>query len=319
MTGTMGVLVVALALSACTDEDDGPEPIADAGPDSGGDPEPDAAAEPDGGSADCTGSDGLPCLTLESGEPANFGCAYSEPSGGDPMPLELRASSHVTFGPPPEGTAIWIFPDAVIADVCEDPCIEVTTDAEGLAYVDLSAGEFAFRFPPTGDARGDLYDSCGYRSRYPDEDSRYLGFLTNGQLADGAEDLGRSPTGAALITGPVLDCDHEMVAGASVRVYVDGVEVVTGDGPTDPFIAYVVGLEISLDASTTGAFGRYFAGLPMSGPATVRVESYGARAAGADRVRVGCSEFRAFPDRYVQARVDPLRMQYPPGHGCAED
>ncbi len=290
----------------------------DAGAEDSG-PAVDARGPVDSGPS-CVGADGLPCLTTSFGAPANYSCAPSAPTPGEPRAITIMAVDDIGGGAAGAGVSIHVFPDNVVADACADGCIALTTDSMGRATVDLRADSWiAYRITSTGGGPEDIFGSVGYRIIRPTDTMKRIAFVTNGGVAGIADEVGRViEPGAGIIGGTVYDCDDQSVVGATIRVFVDDVEITTGSAPSDPIVTYPDALSPSTPGESTGMYGHYVAAnLPASATATVRVEVYGARAAGEPRERVACEEALLLPDTYITRPLRPLRTDYPATSGCA--
>lgn len=293
-------------------------PARDAGPEDSG-RAVDANGSVDSGPS-CLGADGLPCLTTSFGAPANYACAPSMPTPGEPRAITMIVADDIGGGAAGAGVDVHVFPDNVVADACADGCIALTTDAMGRATVDLRASSWiAYRVISTGDGPEDIFGSVGYRIIRPTDTMKRVAFVTNGGVARIADEIGRViEPGTGVIAGTIYDCDDQSVVGATIRVFVDDVEITTGSAPTDPLVTYPDALSPSTLGETTGMFGRYLAAnLPAPASAIVRVEVYGARAAGEPRERVACEESLLLPDTYTTRPLRPLRTDYPATSGCA--
>jgi hypothetical protein len=277
---------------------------------------PDAAPADAGTDAGrCVGADGLPCLTA-GGAPASVDCMPTRPVPGVPGPVAIMVRSE--FFSLGAGLAVEIFPDGEIADDCSGSCMALTADDSGHATAELGTGWFAYHIPSTGTGGGDAMPSFGYRVVRPGDTTRQTSFITHGEAAIVGDQVGKTVLpGTALLSGFLYDCEERAVAGASVRIYVDGVEVTRGPATTDPFIGYSEGFSLSPDATTTSVFGQYAAfNIPVSGSATARVEVYGTRVHGGPRELVACEVARIFSDGFTTRPLRPLRSDYEPGHGC---
>jgi hypothetical protein len=263
----------------------------------------------------CVGADGLPCLTAGGG-PARVDCMPTRPVAGVPGPMAITVRSQ--FGSPGRAFALEIFPDGEIADDCSGPCMALTADDAGDAAAELGTGWFAYRIPSTGTGEQDAMLSVGYRVVRPGDTTRPTAFITHGEAAAVTDQVGKTVLpGTAILDGYVYDCEEQGVAGATVRLYVDGVELTRGPATTDPFVGYSEGFSLSADATTTGPFGHYAAfNIPVSGSATARVEVYGTRVQGGPRELIACEEARIFADGSTGRPLRPLRSDYEPGHGC---
>jgi hypothetical protein len=293
------------------------DPGVDAGP---GDASPsDGGADAGRDAGGCVGADGLPCLTVAGGAAADFDCEPVQPAPGAPVPITIQVRNHLTTAFAP-GLAFEIFPDNYITDGCTGTCIAATADGSGEAVLDLPGSWFAFRIPGSGTGGSAVAVSTGYRVLREGETLKGVNFVTRDELegiAAMARPGGSLAPGSNLILAGILDCAERPVAGATARIFVDGVEIADGPGSSDPYIAYLEGLMAAPDATTTDAAGFFALGnLPVSGSATARVEVYGTRTGGGSRELVACEEARIEEDGYTTRPIRPLRTDYPAGHGC---
>ena len=196
-----------------------------------------------------------------------------------------------------------MFPDGVVTEVCEAPCIALEADADGLVEITVPTGWFAYRVhgeaPGVEDRR---MTTLEVGAVHPPDDAGFL----NAIFADSMEGIftfakGKAdPTMAkAVVRG--VDCAEEPQRNLRPRVFtLDGDEI-------EPVVAYLnkKGGFPGIGRSGTNRDGRAFlANLPAG---EVRVELWGDLGTGEDE-RVSCEVIPVEAEAVTTARLRPLRQ-----------
>lgn len=268
----------------------------------------------------CLGTDGLPCLAITGGDPANMACTPTAPTGPArdvTFRLVKRGLSTTPIAGPFE-----IWRTNVLGATCagNPDCTELTAGADGTVMGNIPEDWYAYRSPRNEAAM--TFDTVGYNRPSSTGSNNDITAIdaTIFSAAIVAIRMGIARDLAdGIITGDVADCDGEGVSGATVRFFRnDGTEEMVGTGPNDMGVAYRAGGALpSARLTTTDNSGGYAAANVPIGDGLINVVSYGTLTAGGTREVIGCEQVSVGAGVVTILSLGPARSDYPAGSFCA--
>lgn len=319
--------VTALGLVACNP----PAPVTDTGvpqDTSGTDVgEPEDTGGTDGGSGGC-GADGLACLTVDDGMPADMACLGTVTAPTDTTEREItfrlvaRGLSETVMSGDFE-----IYPDNIVAESCTGDCIELTAGADGMVMGTVPGTWYAYRAPanpgPTPGMHA-TFETVGFNR--PPAAAGGTDTITAIEVGIFSAALGAIRTGLVrdmddgVITGDIADCDGAGLNGVTTRLFLnDGTEVLPGTEAEDMGLGYRRnGALPAPSLRTTDDSGGYaYANVPIPADGTINLVSYGTLEEGGERVVIGCENVAVGANVLTVLSAGPLRSDYPTGSYCA--
>lgn len=255
---------------------------------------------------------------------ANLECrgTRSAPAAGAASSFNLFARD---FFPPNmfvEGLTIHFFPDNVVEVDCSGSCIEVTSDAAGLAEVTGSEGGwYAYRIEAGTATHNSIPEEYVAAVQYNEVTPAAAGMGTMNAVRQSTVNtltsllLINQQPGTAIVTGTITDCDEESIANARVRIFDSSGEIVLGTDRNGPKSFYFNGDAFpNANERETNVDGLYGAGnIPIPANGQIRVELWGVITEGGEPEMLGCEEVGAVADGLTIINVGPTRSDGPSG------
>lgn len=268
----------------------------------------------------CTGTDGLPCLTINRGNPPDMACTPTAPTGAARDVSFRLVKRGLTTTPIAGPFEVWT--TNVLGTDCAGSadCLELTAGADGMVNGSIPADWYAYRVPVNAGAM--TFATVGYNR--PSETASAndvtaidasifataIGLIRMGISRDMAD---------GIVIGDMADCDGEGLNGTTVRFFRNnGTEEMLGTAATDMGLAYRAGgaLPNPMLRSTDDSGGYAAANVPL-GDGLINVVTYGTLTAGGAREPIGCEVVSLGAGVVTILSLGPLRSDYEAGSYCA--
>lgn len=305
------VLALALPIVGC---DSDPDPV------DGGGGGTDAGGETDAGMT----TDLPDPVTIQDSAmmavAADYSCVgtATAPTGGADVSFTITAEDFFD-GELVGDLSVDFFPDGVVADGCTGTCMNVTTDASGVATVMAGEGGwYAYRINAGDGTRTDGMSPYAQATQINEvvpaaSGNGTLNAVQTSTIATVGSIAGLVvQPGTAIVTGTAQDCAGNPVQNAQLRVFDASGEIEFGSATNGPRRFYFTGaIPNSMFTSSTdnGLFGA--GNLPTGSP--LRIEVWGVTAAGGDLQLLGCEMVDPVADGISIVNVGGLRSDGPSG------